>query len=172
MKRNVGIILLFPIGILTGILGMIKFTKEKVYQERQFSEKHLALFLMMNQWVKVKQSGKNLSSYFEKKGYKNIAIYGMNHVGRTLWEELKDTQVEVIYGIDQDADRIDLDMDVVSADGPLKGVDAVVVTAITFFNEIQEKLGEQLECPIVSLEDVLYELDMEKFVNQNVTENQ
>ena len=40
----------------------------------------------------------------------------------------------------------------------LKPVDAIVVTAITFFDEIKEKLSEKIDCPIISLEDILYEV--------------
>ena len=37
-----------------------------------------------------------------------------------------------------------------------ENVDAVVVTAITFFDEIREELTTKIGCPIVSLEDILY----------------
>jgi hypothetical protein len=37
-------------------------------------------------------------------------------------------------------------------------VDAIVVTAITFFDEIEEKLSEKIDCPIISLDDILYEV--------------
>ena len=40
----------------------------------------------------------------------------------------------------------------------LETVDAVVVTAITFFDEIEERLSEKVDCPIISLEDILYEV--------------
>lgn len=122
------------------------------------SEKHLALFLMMNQWVKVKQEGKNLSTYFSDNDYKKIAIYGMSYAGETLLEELRDSEVEVVYGIDKNADGIYADVDIVSLDDDLENVDAIVVTAITFFDEIEEKLSQKVNCPIISLEDVLYEI--------------
>ena len=113
---------------------------------------------MMNQWVKIKQEGKNLSTYFENKGYKRIAIYGMSYAGETLVDELKDTGIEVVYGIDQNADSIFADIDIVTMDDTLEDVDAVVVTAITFFGEIEEKLHGKLNCSIISLEDILYEV--------------
>ena len=47
-----------------------------------------------------------------------------------------------------------MDVEVVTLDDDLKEVDAVVVTAITFFEEIAEKLEKKLECPIISLEDI------------------
>ena len=43
-----------------GIMG-IKTTKA-AEKNKKISDKHLALFLMMNQWVKVKQEGKTLES--------------------------------------------------------------------------------------------------------------
>ena len=113
---------------------------------------------MMNQWVKVKQEGKQLSTYFEQNHYKKIAIYGMSYAGETLVDELKDTAIEVAYGIDQRADSLFADIDIVSIDDLQNDVDAIVVTAITFFDEIEEKLSEKVECPIISLEDVLYEV--------------
>lgn len=122
------------------------------------SNKHLSLFLMMNQWIKIKQEGRNLDLYFEKNGYKNIAIYGMSYVGETLIDELKNTNVSVAYGIDRKANSIYADVDVVSIDDILKPVDAVVVTAITFYKEIEEKLSEKIDCPIISLENILYEV--------------
>ena len=42
-----------------------KFSGETNKKVKKMSDKHLALFLMMNQWVKVKQEGKNLETYFE-----------------------------------------------------------------------------------------------------------
>ena len=122
------------------------------------SDKHLALFLMMNQWVKVKQEGKNLSAYFEKNGYKKIAIYGMSFAGETLVDELRGSDVYVAYGIDQNAETIYTDVEVVTMENTLAEVDAIVVTAISFFDEIEEKLSEKIDCPVISLEDILYEV--------------
>lgn len=129
--------------------------KEKV---KAMSDKHLALFLMMNQWVKVKQEGKNLSVYFMKNDYKRIAIYGMSYAGKTLVDELKNTEIEVAYGIDRNTDCVYSDVAICSMEGNLEEVDAVVVTAITFFDEIEEKLLDKIDCPIISLEDILYEV--------------
>ena len=63
-----------------------------------------------------------------------------------------------MYGIDKKADSIYADVDVVSIDDDLAPVDVIVVTAITFFDEIEENLSEKLDCPIISLEDILYEV--------------
>ncbi len=158
MKKSVVSILSMLTGVATGagIVGRIQ--GDKINKAQKMSDKHLSLFLMMNQWIKVKQEGKNLYSYFAKNGYKRIAIYGMSYAGETLVDELKDSEVEVVYGIDKRADSLYTGIDIVSVDDSLEDVDAVIVTAITFFDEIEEKLSEKLDCPIISLEDILYEV--------------
>ncbi len=135
-----------------------KFSNPGLEEANQHSDKHLSLFLMMNQWVKIKQEGKSLVSYFEKKSYKRIAIYGMSYAGETLLDELKGTGIEVAYAIDKNSDNIYTNINIVSAEDSLEEVDVIVVTAITFFDEIRQQLASKVTCPIVSLEDILYEV--------------
>lgn len=139
-----------------GMVGVKMDRQLSVVQD--MSDKHLALFKMMNQWVRVKQEGKNLSEYLIDNGYKKIAIYGMSFAGETLLEELKNSDVKVEYGIDKNAKNMYKDVDIFTLEDNLKAVDAVVVTAITFFDEIEEVLDKKLNCPIISLEDVVYEV--------------
>ena len=158
MKKGLVGITMALAGAGVGATAAKKAAENKIQKWQQMSDKHLALFLMMSQWVKVRQEGKSLSEYFERNSYKNIAIYGMSYAGETLVEELKDSLICVKYGIDKKADRINREMDIVTIENDLIEVDAVVVTAITFFDEIVEKLQKKLNCPILSLEDILYEI--------------
>ena len=158
MKKGIISIISALLGGIVGAGVVGKTMMEKENSIQTMSDKHFSLFLMMNQWVKVKQAGKSLAEYFKKEGYKNIAIYGMSYVGETLLEELKDTDIHVAYGIDKGAESIYAEIDIVSPDDNLQEVDVIVVTAITFFEDIEEKLSKKVNCPIVSLEDILYEL--------------
>jgi hypothetical protein len=146
-------------GAVVAATAVGKSKNKKIKTAWGYSQKHLELYKMMNQWVRVKQEGKNLASYFEKNGYRKIAVYGMSFAGETLLEELRNTDIKVAYGIDQKADSIDADVvDVVTMEDDFEEVDAIVVTAITFFDEIEYALSEKIACPIISLEDVLYEV--------------
>lgn len=158
MNKGIISVLSALTGAAVGAGAVAKVSGEATNKAQNMSDKHLALFLMMNQWVKVKQEGKNLSSYFEKNGYKKIAVYGMSYAGETLVEELKGSSIEVAYGIDKNADGIYSDVGIVTVNDELEAVDAIVVTAITFFDEIEEMLQTKVECPIISLEDILYEI--------------
>ncbi len=158
MKRTITVIFSALAGTVLGAVIIGRISGNKINRFAGLADKHLALFLMMNQWIKAKQNGKDLSKYLLQNEYKDIAVYGVSYAGEALVNELKDTEINVIYGIDQNAD-IDCDgIEVVSLENELKKVDAVVVTAITFYDEIKKKLSVKLECPILSLEDILYRL--------------
>lgn len=158
MKKCVIGILSGLAGATIGIIGTEKRMQKKVDDSQQMSDKHLELFLMMNQWVKVKQEGKSLVSYFEKKGYCNIAIYGMSYAGETLVDELEGSNIKIKYGIDKRSNDIYTELNIVSPDDVLENVDAIIVTPIKFFDEIEEQLSDKVSCPIISLEDILYEV--------------
>ena len=111
--------------------------------------------LVMNQWLIDKQEGKSLVDFFEDNGYKSIAIYGMSYLGERLMDELKDSSIEVRYAIDRNAENIYAGVEVKKPEDDLEEVDAVIVTAVFFFDEIEEQLEKILDCPIISLEDIV-----------------
>ncbi|MCI9141234.1 MAG: hypothetical protein HFH87_01270 [Lachnospiraceae bacterium] len=157
MKKNViNSIVLLLTGTIAGSFITKRMMDKRVEQNQKMADKHLALFLMMNQWVKMKQKGKNLVSYFEQNGYWEVAIYGMGYAGRTLVDELENSSVRIKYGIDQNMGIDDERFDIILPEDTFEPVDVIVVTPITFFAEIAERLREKTDCAIVSLEDVLF----------------
>lgn len=146
------------IGGLIGFLlsSMIKRKEPDCSKWRELSDKHLSLMLLMDRWVRVKQEEKSISSFLAGKGYKKIAVYGMSYVGETLVNELRGTEVDIVYGIDRNAKTAYGDVKVVSVDDDLPEVDGIVVTAVTYYPAIWEKLSKKVQCPILSLEDILY----------------
>ena len=147
------------IGICVGMSVTDNKMKKKLNNACNMSNKHLALFKMMNEWVRKKQDGKNLEDYFIKNDFKTIAIYGMSYAGQTLVNELKDSDVIVKYGMDKNANERYLDLEVFKPKEGLEPVDAIIVTPITYAWQIECELGAIFDCPIISLEDVLYEMD-------------
>jgi hypothetical protein len=155
--KKYSIIFAMLIGGIAGMFLTAKSDRKKTGQIQKMSEKHLALFLMMNKWVRVKQDGKKLTAYFTEHGYHKIAIYGMSYAGETLWNELKYSDIEIAYGIERLSGRYSY-IDVLSMEESLPEVDAVVVTAVTFFDQIEQDLKEKVTCPVISLEEILNEV--------------
>lgn len=153
---------LFLIGYLLAVVtgGTIAFQIciKEIIKWRELSDKHLGLFLLMNQWVKIKQKKKKLEEYLIRHNFRTIAVYGMSYVGERLVEELEDSEVKIAYGIDRNSSKTYADIEMVSPDCIRKEVDAVIVTSIYFMDEIKRNLSVNLSCPIISLEDILGEL--------------
>lgn len=158
MKKQLILMISLVMGFAAGVSIIRQREKKAKQKEKEMSEKHLALFLMMNQWVQVKQEGKKLADYLSEHGYKNIAVYGMSFAGERLVNELRGTDIHISYGIDKQADTLYSEIDLVSLEDEWKEVDAIIVTAITFFDEIEKMLSQRIYCPILSLEYILYEI--------------
>lgn len=158
MKKGIVSVLAGLAGFAAGAVSAGMGFEKQLSKKSGMSDKHLALFLMMNQWVRVKQEGKSLAAYLKDNGYQKIAVYGMSYAGETLVDELKNTDIVVAYGIDQNGAAFYTDIEIATMEEELADVDAIIVTAITYFDEIEEQLGKKVSCPVLSLEEILYEM--------------
>lgn len=160
MKKIICAVLAFVIGFFTGVYMVGKLLIKNINKFQEMSEKHLSLYMVTNDWLRLKQDGKSLVAYFERKNYRKIAIYGMHYMGMSLLNELKGSEIEVKYGIDRNASHIFADCKVITPDEDLEEVDAIIVTPIFYFESIEEELSQKVTCPVVSLEEVLYGADL------------
>lgn len=158
MKKAASIILSAAAGIVAGTFMGMKLTKRTRDAYKTYSEKHLAILELFDQWMFCKQNGKSMEDYFKKSDIKTVAIYGMGHLGKCLYEELKDTGICVKYVIDQKADQIYTDVDKYLPDDQLPEVDLIIVTAVYNYAEIEQVLSGVTGCPMMSLEDILYDM--------------
>lgn len=112
---------------------------------------------LLNHWLEIKNEGKSVATYFEDMGYKHIAVYGMAELGTRLMEDLEGSPIYVDYGIDRDIccsmGRIDK---VYFPEDELPETDVIVVTPYSSFETIKKILEEKMNCPIISLEHVVW----------------
>lgn len=162
MKKGLLSILSMAAGTAAGVAVSAatvgKEQGEMIKKQQQLADKHLAIMKVYDEWLKVKQDGGSLVSYFEKRNYKNIAIYGMSYLGESLVRELRDSDIKVQCGIDKNAENIYSSMEVLTLSDDLPKVDVIVVTAVFFFDEVAEELESLVDCPVISLEDIVYEV--------------
>lgn len=93
MKKSILSILSMAAGAAAGVaVSAATVGKEQnktISKKQQLADKHLAMVKVYDEWLKVRQDGRSLVQYFEKRGYKNIAIYGMSYLGKALSENYK-----------------------------------------------------------------------------------
>ena len=145
-------------GTAIGAIAVKSVQAPKTIKRADHTQKMTEFYRLLIEWLRIKQEGKTLASFFRQNDYKTIAIYGMKELGERLYAELKDSEIQVKYIIDKNADTIYADIDVVEPENILEDVDVIVVTAIHYFDEIEMMLGEKVDYPVISLEDVIYEV--------------
>ena len=68
--------------------------------------------------------------------------------------------IEVKYAIDKNAASIYGDIDVLFPYESMEKVDVVVVKAIHYYDEIANNISGKLDCPVISLEEIVYDCDV------------
>ncbi len=132
---------------------------ERQYQDLcRYFDKTNRNYGVLKEWFLSHIQGKRVSDFFERNHYQKIAVYGMAELGQFLVLELRDSGFDVKYGIDRRAGAIAAGIPVLTLEHELPLVDVVIVTAVYFFNQIADSLTDRLECPVISIEDVLYSI--------------
>ena len=146
--------------ILFGAIAVNYKKRRELDYCRQKVDKALREMKLFEQWLLVKQDGKQISDYFQKKAINTIAIYGMGNIGERLYDELKDQNGIVKYAVDQKGKRICSEIEVhPGVDiGGRRNMKKIVVTTVHCFEEVKKNISEMTDIPVLSLEEILYEM--------------
>lgn len=158
MKRLRKIISTVGIGLVTIYITYSWCKKNNYKKNMQISnesDKFNKMFHLMDDWINKKIQGKKIEDYLVSKNYRNIAIYGMSYIGQTLVNELENTEICIKYGIDRDAAVCWNEFPIIEPQDVTEEVDVIIVTAISFFNEIKNTLQNNVRCPIISIEEII-----------------
>ena len=158
MKKGIMCILSGLIGMGAGAALTSQIRKGDSKNNNKKVDKFRSYYNVLNQWLLLKNEGKSLADYFVNNSYKNIAVYGMGELGNRLIEELKSSDINVRYGIDKNVQSVYSEIEVIDLESKIENVDVIVVTAVFAFEEIENELSKRTDMPIVSLEEVIYEI--------------
>ncbi len=147
----------FLLGILLVMMVMSRYYRKQILRLVDENKKKQEFYDVLIKWLKSKESNYHLEDYFCLNNYSKIAIYGMKELGELFFDELrKCDNISVEYAIDRITVVKYKDLPILSPDDCLPKVDVIVVTAIHYYNDIEDSLKEVVDCPIVSIEDVVY----------------
>ena len=132
--------------------------KEMYEEARRLSDKHLEMFLVLDRWIQNMQNGKNIGIHLKECGMGTIIIYGMIYIGKCLYKELIEAGIEIKYLVDQKKYIVFNDINVKQIEDQMDSADAVIVTSIYYFDEIEQELKAKFTCPIISLADLIYKI--------------
>lgn len=111
-------------------------------------------------WIGNLHDGKSMSKYLEKRGYHEIVIYGMGYLGDKLYEELLESSVKVKCVVDKRALDIGINegVSILLPTDDIPKADAMIITTITAYLQIFNMMSQKVDYPILSLEELIYEM--------------
>ncbi len=114
-----------------------------------------AAFGLALKWIKVKQKGHSLAEYFKRNGIRSIAIYGMAAMGKRLYDELEDSEIEIRYLLDKNPEQMDKILKFSLPDQERLEADAIIVTVALAQEQIIDRLMGQGYEKVIGLNEVL-----------------
>lgn len=139
-----------------------KVEREETIALQNDKEKFESYLGLLDYWMNLRENEVRLESYLIKRGYRNIGLYGYGIFGRHMVHELRDSEVKIQYIIDQQKDKIHVNIPVYLPDEEMPEVDAVIVSSVFYFQEIRQKLEQKHVKTIISLEAVIKECELPK----------
>lgn len=133
-----------------------KQIEQIIAMESEKYKKFYSMFCITYSWLKLKNRGKDIGTYLKEKEYKQVAIYGMGHIGEYLYEELENAGIKVLYGIDRLALDYKHKLPIYSIGQTLEYVDAIIITIIDDSWKIKEMVQEKMSCDVYTIEELLY----------------
>lgn len=124
-------------------------------KEDSINGKFRQMFYMADKWLKIKLRGISLSKYFQDRGFRIIAVYGLGYLGCDLIDELEDSHVSVSYVIDQNYAECCYFINAVSPSDEFEKVDAVLVTVAGEEEKIIEFVKSKGAERVITLKEVL-----------------
>lgn len=121
--------------------------------------KFIKYFALLDRWLWLKMQNKSIASYFEKRHYQTIAVYGIGEIGNRLYEDLsRFTSIKVEYAIDRVKEEHPA-LPVYGLESEFPKVDVIVVSTNNIFEQVCENLKEKTDIPIVSIDDVIFDVE-------------
>lgn len=113
---------------------------------------------LFDNWMILLEKGNCIVEYFEKNHIKVIAVYGYGNIGRHLITQLSETDVTVKYIIDKREGITVEGIDRYLLNDDYPEVDAIIITPILEYGQIEKELKNRVLGRIISVEDIIYEL--------------
>ena len=150
------IVISIILGLALGGIAMLYRCGYLLDRKEDEIKKYSSYFELMDRWLSLKESGKDIGKYFEDNNIKTVAIYGIGKIGNHLRNELEKIGVKVVYIIDEGEKAFYHEKNIYSVKDKLPKVDLIVVTPINEYESIKEKIEEVNDISVVSVDSIIF----------------
>lgn len=155
--------LVILIALISGLtIGNLRTGVKKQREIKKLNDelaKKEEFYVALHSWLQLEIHSNCLSSYFKRRRWSRVAIYGMKELGQILYDELDVAGVCIKYTLDRNNSIMHRGVCTCYPDDVMdKDIDVVVVTAIHYYEEIAAELELVFKCPIISLADIIFDM--------------
>lgn len=109
-------------------------------------------FSLFQNWTRKVSAGISPVAFFEKRGFDKIAVYGAGDLGKSLEILMRNTGIEVMFFIDQNAGYILSELPVYRKEMLHGGIDAVIMTVKNA--AVVKELEKTCKCPVYDIDEI------------------
>lgn len=133
------------------------YNKREFLELQEKSNKYEHYLNLLDDWMKLREREICLTEYLENAGLCKIGIYGLGTMGKHFLHEVLGSRIKVSYIVDQQRDKLHIDIPVYLPVETLPDVDTIVVTATFYYTEISDLLFNKGIKNVISLETLIKE---------------
>ncbi len=126
---------------------------------REELNKNVRIAKLFQAWMIDMTTGMHVGDFLIRNGFTHVAIYGYGLLGKALYSVLVSEGIEDLYVIDRDDQKWDWHSNAMFYKpqdiANMEHVDAVIITPITYSDDIYKMLASFFTCPIFLLEDLV-----------------
>lgn len=104
--------------------------------------------------------GKNLTRYFHRNDYRNIAVYGVGKLGKLILRNIDVTQLESICTVDENKESRFENIETVTIKELVarEKLDLVLVTPLLDYPQIEAQICSMREIPVISAKELMCDM--------------
>lgn len=117
----------------------------------------------LKRWLENRNNNRNISDYFMECGYRSIAIFDAGEIGHILYDEIKNSEIEIKWFVDKNAEGIceidGIPVKRIQEVFDLPEVDIVCISPIYDYEALNTYLvSHDANIRTLSLKDAVYEM--------------
>lgn len=113
-------------------------------------------YSVYDSWLSQTLHGHNPADIFKKADIKTIAIYGAGYIGKSIYKLMKDTDTQIAFYLDRNADYINLEIPAYTIEDSPKNVGGIIISLFKGAENIKADLKKKFSCPIYTIREFLH----------------
>lgn len=113
-------------------------------------------YSVYDSWLAQTLQGQNPADIFKKASIKTVAIYGAGYIGKSICKLMKNTDTQVVFYLDRNADYINLEIPAYTIENSPERVGGIIISLFKEAESIKADLKKKYDCPIYTIREILH----------------